>query len=139
MRASLVRASQLAHPRKGAPMNGTSPISIVKDRFGDKAKLVAAVKEFTTDELWVPRLRSDRGRGKGLEHVSNSKLLRLHRTFSEVKERFGTRARLIDAVLDIEKRAKDAGYRQRLEAYPVPRLYDLYKSTAKRAGIAVPA
>ena len=44
----------------------------------------------------------------------------------------GTRDKLIDALLDLEKRSKDAGYKNRLEAYPVPRLYDMYKS-AKRA------
>jgi hypothetical protein len=116
-------------------MASSSPLSIVKDRFGDKAKLVEAVKAFTSDELWVSRTRADRGHGKGLEHVSNAKLLRLHRTFSEVKDRFGTRAKLIDAVLEIAKRTKDAGFRKRLEAYPVPRLYDLYNSSAKRAGV----
>jgi len=116
-------------------MASSSPLSMVKDRFGDKSKLLEALKPFTSDDLWLPRTRADRGRGKGLEHVSNAKLLRLHRTFSEVKDRFGTRAKLIDAVLDVSKRTKDAGFRKRLEAYPVPRLYDLYKSTAKRAGV----
>jgi hypothetical protein len=49
-----------------------------------------------------------------------------------VKDKFGTREKLIDAILELEKRTKDAGYRQRLSAWPVPRLYDVYKSTAKR-------
>ena len=49
-----------------------------------------------------------------------------------MKEKFGTREKLIDAILELEKRTKDAGYRQRLQAWPVPRLYDTYRSTAKR-------
>jgi len=110
-----------------------SPLAVVQERFGDKSKLVEAVKGFMTEELWLGRTSSDRGGSRGLEHVSNAKLLRLHATFSEVKEKFGTRAKLIDAILDAEKRAKDAGYRTRLEAYPVPRLYDHYKSAIKRA------
>jgi len=109
-----------------------SPLAIVKEKFGDKDKLVEAVKAFMNDDLWVKRTAEDRGKDRGIEYVSNAKLLRLHATFSEVKEKFGTRAKLIDSILDLEKRSKDAGYRKRLEAHPVPRLYDAYKS-AKRA------
>jgi hypothetical protein len=117
-------------------MAGKAPLAIVKERFGDKTKLVEAIKQFTSDELWLPRMNSDRGGDRGLEHVSNTKLLRLHETFTAVKEKFGTRAKLIDAILDLEKRSKDAGFRKRLEGYPVPRLLDLHKSSAKRAKAA---
>jgi len=109
-----------------------SPLALAVEKFGDKAKLVAAVEKFTGDDLWVARTNKD----KGLAHVSNAKLLRLHATFSEVKEKFGTREKLIDAILELTKRTKDAGMRQRLQAWPVPRLYDTYKSTAKRLGAA---
>ena len=113
-----------------------TPLALMKEKFGDKAKLVAAVEKFTGDDLWVARTNKD----KGLAHVSNAKLLRLHATFSEVKEKFGTREKLIDAILEQMKRTKDAGMRQRLAAWPVPRLYDAYKSAAKRlAGAAKPA
>ena len=105
-----------------------SPLAIAKDKFGDKAKLVAAVETFTSEDLWIGRTNAD----KGLKHVSNAKLLRLHATFTAVKEKFGTRAKLIDAILTIEKRTKDAGYKARIEAYPVPRLWDMYKSAEKR-------
>lgn len=120
-------------------MASKSPLAIVKERFGDKAKLVEAVKGFATEDLWLGRVSSDRGGSKGLEHVSNAKLLRLHATFSEVKEKFGTRAKLIDEILVVLNRTKDQGYKKRLEAYPVPRLYDLYKSASKRAKAAAPA
>jgi hypothetical protein len=111
-----------------------NPIQQVKKDFGDKAKLVDAVKEFTGEDLWVARTNEN----KGLEHVSNAKLLRLHRIFTEVKQKFGTRAKLIDAICELVKRQKDEGFKTRLGKYPVPRLYDLYKSTAKRQGIAIP-
>lgn len=110
-----------------------SPLAIVKEKFGDKTKLVEAVKALATDELWLGRTSADRGNDRGLEHVSNAKLLRLHAIFSEVKEKFGTRAKLVDEILAAENRSKDAGLKKRLEAYPVPRLYDLYKSAKKRA------
>lgn len=110
-----------------------SPIAAVKESFGDKAKLVAELENFAkSDELWVSRLNAK----KGLAHVSNAKLLRLHQTFTAVKEKFGTRAKLIDAIAEIEKRAKDEGYKARLGAYPVPRLWDMFKSASKRTAAA---
>jgi hypothetical protein len=109
-------------------MASLSPLALVKEKFGDKQQLVAALEKLTGEDLWVSRTNA----GKGLAHVSNAKLLRLHATFSEVKDKFGTREKLIDALLELEKRTKDAGYRRRLSEWPVPRLYDAYKSAAKR-------
>jgi hypothetical protein len=116
-----------------------SPLAIVKDKFGGKDKLVEAVKAFMNDDLWVKRTSQDRGKTRGIEYVSNAKLLRLHATFSEVKDQFGTRDKLIDAVLELEKRSKDAGYKKRLEAYPVPRLYDMYKARKRAESLAAKA
>ena len=105
-----------------------TPLATVKERFESKEKLVAAVKTLMTDELWVARLSEDRGGAKGIDRVSNAKLLRLHDTLTEVKDK------LVDAVLEAQARAKDANYKQRLEGYTVPRLYDLYKSASKKSG-----
>lgn len=109
-----------------------NPFAAVKDQFGDKAKLVSAVEKFTSEDLWLGRVNAD----KGLKHVSNSKLLKLHATFTAVKEKFGTRFKLVDAITDLEKRTKDEGFRNRLLGYPVPRLWDMYKSAAKRGAAA---
>jgi hypothetical protein len=117
-------------------MADKSPLAIVQERFGDKSKLVEALAAFKNEDLWVTRLNSDRGGTRGIEHVSNAKLLKLHATFTAVKDKFGTRAKMIDAILDLEKRAKDAGYKKRLENFPVPRLYDHWKSLDKRAKAA---
>src|SRR5580658_2122500 len=109
-----------------------TPLAVVKDKFGDKKKLV---EKLTGEALWVSRTNKD----KGLAHVSNAKLLRLHATFTAVKEKFGTREKLIDAILEIEKRSKVGGLRQRLLEWPVPRLFDTYKSAAKRQSAATKA
>ena len=106
-----------------------SPLALVKDGFGDKAKLVEAIEKLASADLWVARTNEN----KGLAHVSNAKLLRLHATFSEVQEKFGTREKLIDAVLELERRTQDTGWRRRLSAWPVPRLYDAYRSARKRS------
>jgi hypothetical protein len=113
-----------------------TPIATMKEKFGEKAKLVEAVKVFAGSDLWLPRLSSDRGKDRGIEHISNSKLLRLHAIFTEVKEKFGTREKLLEAILTEELRGKDAGYKKRLETYPMPRLYDHYKTLQKRSKAA---
>jgi hypothetical protein len=110
----------------------SSPAQSVKDRFGDKKKLVDALKPFLGNDLWVARENKD----KGLGRISNGKLLRLYDTFSTVQSKWGTRGKLIDALLDLEGRAKDAGYKALIETWPVPRLYDRWKSAAKRAHVS---
>ena len=106
-----------------------TPLSAVKEKFGDKKSLVEAVEKFTSEDLWVARTNKD----KGLAHVSNAKLLRLLSIFTEVKDKFGSRDKLVDAILDLTKRGRDEGYKSALSKFPVPRLFDLYKSSAKRA------
>jgi hypothetical protein len=106
-----------------------SPVHRVKEQFESKEKLVAAVKDLATDDLWLDRVNDV----KGLEKVSNAKLLRLHQLLTTAKQKFGSRAKLIDAILELEKRVKDAGYRTRLESYPIPRLLDLHTAAARRA------
>jgi hypothetical protein len=106
-----------------------TPLTLMKEAFGDKAKLVIALEKLTGEELWVARTN----KSKGLAHVSNAKLLRLHATFTEVKEKFGTREKLVGALLELEKRSKDTGLRQKLSEWPVPRLFDAYKSALKRS------
>ncbi len=109
-------------------MTTKNPLALVKEAFESKEKLVEAVEKFGGEDLWLARTNKN----KGLAHVSNAKLLKLHATFTAVKEKFGTRAKLVDAILDLEKRAKDDGYKSRLSLYPVPRLWDMFKSTDKR-------
>lgn len=106
-----------------------SPLAQVKDRFGSKDKLVEAVQELATEELWIDRVDE----GKGLERVSNKKLLHLHAVLSQVKGEFGSRSGLIDRICELEKRGKDDGYRDRLSRWPTPRLLDHYKAAKKRS------
>jgi hypothetical protein len=112
-----------------------NPLAAVKDKFGDKKSLVSALEKLAGDELWLGRTSKE----KGLAHVSNAKLLRLHATFTSVKEKFGTRAKLIEAIATIEKRTKDEGYKVHLGAFPVPRLWDLFQTLEKRGARAAKA
>lgn len=107
----------------------SSPLSQVKERFTDKAGLVKAVEALTAEELWLGRVNED----KGLDSVSNKKLLHLYDVLSQVKKDHGSRAGLIDALLKAEKREKDTGFKTRLEKWPTPRLFDALRAANKGA------
>jgi hypothetical protein len=109
----------------------TSPIQQVKGQFGDKAKLISAVQALTTDALWLDRVNPI----KGLAKISNAKLLRLHAALSRTKQEFGTRDKLIGALLELGKRGKDDGYKARLASFPLPRLLDLHDSLGKKSNV----
>lgn len=102
-----------------------APLAQVKDRFGSKEELVAKIRDLATDDLFLDRVNED----KGLERISNQKLLHLHDVLSAVKEKFGNRGALIDAICDAEDR-KDEGYKERLGRWPTPRLWDRYRANA---------
>jgi len=106
-----------------------TPLSVMKERFESKEKLVEAVSKLATKDLWLDRVND----AKGLARVSNAKLLRLHDALSAVKKDFGSRAKLIEAILVLEHRTKDAGYKTRLEAHPLPRLLDEHAAASRRA------
>ena len=78
--------------------------------------------------LWLDRTNQT----KGLEHVSNAKLLHLHETLTAIKEKFADRDALIAGIVDVEGR-KDDTYKNRFASWPTPRLWDYYKSAAARA------
>lgn len=107
----------------------SSPLAQVKERFTDKAGLVKAVQALATEELWLGRVNED----KGLDAVSNRKLLHLHAVLSEVQKSYGSRAGLIEALLKAEKREKDTGFKTRLEKWPTPRLLDAMSAVKKGA------
>ena len=106
-----------------------TPVQIVTERFQSKEKLVEAVTKLATTELWLDRTHAE----KGLARTSNAKLLRLHGILEDAKKRFGSRDKLIAAILELEKRVKDGGYKTRLSQYPLPRLIDLHDVAARRS------
>ena len=108
-----------------------TPLATVKERFGDKASLVKAIQGLATAELWNDaRLNDD----KGLACVSNAKLLHLHDVLSAVKEQFGTRDKLIEAIAEARVVAKDGDFKTSLNDRPTPDLYEIYRAAKKRSG-----
>jgi hypothetical protein len=106
-----------------------TPLQEVKEKFGSKENLIKELKSmFDKGDLFEDRLNLD----KGLVSVSNAKLLKLHRVAAEVKERFTTRANLVEDLLKTMGRLKDEGLRSRFEKWGLPRLWDYYQVLAKR-------
>jgi hypothetical protein len=105
-----------------------SPVAVVKERFQSKEKLVEAVQKLASADLWLDRVNAE----KGLAKVSNQKLIKLHDVLTDAKQRFGSRDKLISAILELKKRTKDAGYGASLKNAPLPQLIDLHAS-AERA------
>ena len=106
-----------------------SPLSIVKARFGDdpkkaKEQLVAAVKKVAGKDLWLDRLNEE----KGLQHVSNRKLLHLEEVLEAVRKAFGSRDKLIGEIAKLQGRAKDGDYMTRLGEESTPSLWDRYQA-----------
>ena len=116
-----------------------SPVAVLKERFQSKDQLVEAVQKLATADLWLDRVNS----GKGLAKVSNQKLLKLHDVLVDAKQRFGSRDKLISAILELKKRPKDANYSAGLKNFALPELLDLHASietaTKRAAKKAAPA
>lgn len=120
-----------------------SPLKNVIERFGDANETNKTEARKAAKEALVKELRALVKKGdlleedfseKGLERVSNRKLIKLLDVAKSVQDEFGTRAGLIDRLIDVEKRTKDAGYREHLERHSLPTLYSRYQVAKKRQG-----
>lgn len=104
-----------------------SPVAVVKEKFSSKDKLVEAVQKLATADLWLDRVNGE----KGLAKVSNAKLVKLHTALTDAQKRFGSRDKLISAILELNKRTKDAGYGARIKKFPLPQLLDLHAASER--------
>jgi len=100
------------------------PLQQVKDRFGSKDKLVSELMGLLKrpSDLTKEQLK------KKLLAQSNQKLLNLHTRESHIKDRFGNRDKLIDALLQAGQgkgQKQDSGYRIHLEKRTNGQLLDL--------------
>ena len=68
-----------------------------------------------------------------LRTASNSQLLRLSHVVQTVQQKYGSRAKLIEAIGSAEKKASDKDYLAKLESFSLPRLLDLAVSHERRA------
>ena len=99
-----------------------TPLQIVRELYGEKEKLV--------DKLVGGMNRGDMSKEElkaKLLAAPNSKLLRLQKTLTEVKEKFGGPEKVIEAILTVANRLKDSDYREKLAAYTPVQLLAAYR------------
>jgi len=68
-----------------------------------------------------------------LTTASNAQLLRLQKVVETVKEKYGSRDKLIEAIGSAQNKSKDKDYLAKLATFPLPRLLDLATSAARSA------
>lgn len=68
-----------------------------------------------------------------LRTASNAQLLRLQHVVETVQQKWGSRAKLIEAIGTAEKKATDKDYLAKLQALPLPHLLDLAVAHERRA------
>lgn len=109
-------------------MGKQTPLQEVTEVHGGKEKLVETLMglldrgEESKDDF---RTR--------LVAMANSKLLRLHRTMTEISQRFTNVDGLVDATLVLMSKAKDKDYREKLLSLTPVRLLGLHVDWQKRA------
>ena len=68
-----------------------------------------------------------------LKTASNSQLLRLQRVVETVKDKYGSREKLIAKLGEVTKHGKDKDYLAKLATYSLPQLLDMAQSQQRRA------
>ncbi len=102
----------------------------VKEQFGSKENLLKEVKKlFEKTDFFPDRLNPD----KGLERVSNRKLLRLHALASEMKDKFGSRKNMIEEYVKLAGKANVEAMKEKLAEMTLGKLVDLYRRVEKIA------
>jgi hypothetical protein len=111
----------------------STPLQTVKARFGSKEELVnklSAIIERDANE-------SDKALADRLLRVPNSKLLTLFDRATTVKEKFGSREALAEAVLRLRAGdSKDATAFAGTRALTTGRLLDMHKALTRKAKAA---
>lgn len=109
-----------------------SPLAEVKKTYGSKDKLVDAIMAMPASLIDRQEEEEKDDFRKRLLGAANSKLLRLHRTATEIEKRWGGKEQLVDAYLGLLNRSKDQDYRGKLVTLSLGKLRDLTVSTERR-------
>lgn len=91
----------------------------------DLAKLLAAAVARTDEDTDLVEAR--------LKTASNAQLLRLQKANERVKQKYGSRDQMIEAITKAEKKGADKDYLAKLGSYSLPQLLDLATSSERRA------
>lgn len=104
-----------------------SPLQQVRDAFGTKESLVERLLP-VVDRLVEGETDEDFARRLG--NASNKQLLRMWKLETSVKDQFGTRDAMIDAIVHAKFGKTNADYRASLARLTKARLLDLHRQIA---------
>jgi hypothetical protein len=121
-----------AHRRRQAEGKGKarplkeSPLAQVKRLHGSKEKLIEAL---------AADLARETGESKDevLERLAgapNTKLLRLHQAVASMRDKYGSKDKLIQALSQARGHGKDQDYAAKLQTYSIPRLLDMIRAAS---------
>lgn len=111
-----------APPAKIVPRH---PKARVGEAHGSKAALAKAIAPL------LARTDEDAGALEGrLKKASNAQLLRLSRATQTLKDKYGSRDKLIAAISEAQRKAKDKDYLAKLDSLSLPYLLDLAAASA---------
>lgn len=110
------------------PQGPRHPRGRVTEKHGGKEALAKALAA----SLAIGDESEDSVAGR-LKTASNTQLLRLQRVVETVKQKWGSREKLIEAITNASKSGKDKDYVAKLSSFSLPRLVDLAQSAARRA------
>jgi len=115
------------NPLRGEAMK-PSPKQTVINQFGSRAKLVQEIVGLLADD-------KDSGTESRLNGAKNSQLLRIHSVLTAVKDQFGNKKNLVNAIAEkkFSGRKPTQGYTEKLETYSQKRLYDLYTQVSGKS------
>ena len=114
-----------AAPVKQGPRH---PRGRVVEKHGSKAELAKTIAAA------IARADQDAGSLETqLKKASNAQLLRLQRATQTLKDKFGSRDKLIAAIGDASKKSKDKDYLAKLETYSLPQLLDIAAGAQRAA------
>jgi hypothetical protein len=128
--APKAKAAKAPKPPKGEPVKTAArhPLARVKALHGSKADLVKKVAE----PLAVGDQDPD-ALGEKLKGASNKQLLRLLAVVETVKQKYGSRDKLIESLSSALGKAKDNDYVAKLRTFSLPRLLDMARGAERRA------
>jgi hypothetical protein len=120
-------AKEKREPQVKLPRHPRARVVAAHKTKEDLAKAIAAslVRDDEDSDVLAARLKT----------ASNQQLLRLHGVVAQVKDKYGSRDGLIEAIGKAHNKSKDKDYLSKLASYSLPQLLDLAK-TADRAARA---
>lgn len=120
------RAHRSRKAKTGAGAQKESPLARVKRLHGSKEALIEALAGDLARETGDNR---DEAKER-LAGAPNTKLLRLHQALSSLRDQYGGKDKLVQALSEARGHGKDKDYAAKLETYSITRLLDMMRAAS---------